>query len=172
MSRLEMLLHHYQFDRIPQESTLFKSTYVATQVVDSQPVSTAIIGLYAHEPHSCSYFHRLDHDEVWHFYDGDPFHLYLGLPDGRTEIIKMGRNVAAGERLQAVVPAGAWQAGELISDGTYALFGCTVAPGFSGQIFTAGRQEELIRQFPHWKTIIRRLCPATVNDGTMPTDFR
>jgi predicted cupin superfamily sugar epimerase len=36
--------------------------------------------------------------------------------------------VAGGERPQAIVPAGAWQAAE--STGDWTLLGCTVAPGF------------------------------------------
>jgi uncharacterized protein len=36
--------------------------------------------------------------------------------------------MAAGDRPQAIVPAGAWQAAESL--GAWTLVGCTVAPGF------------------------------------------
>ena len=43
-------------------------------------------------------------------------------------MVRLGADLAAGERPQAVVPAGAWQAAESLGDWT--LVGCTVAPGF------------------------------------------
>ena len=41
---------------------------------------------------------------------------------------RLGADLAAGERPQAVVPAGAWQ--QAASLGDWTLVGCTVAPGF------------------------------------------
>ena len=41
---------------------------------------------------------------------------------------RMDHDLLAGERPQALVPAGAWQAAESLGDWT--LVGCTVAPGF------------------------------------------
>ena len=45
-----------------------------------------------------------------------------------AETIRLGADLAAGERPQAIVPAGAWQSAESLGDWT--LVGCTVAPGF------------------------------------------
>ena len=41
----------------------------------------------------------------------------------------LGPDLAVGERPQAIVPAGAWQAAESL--GAWTLAGCTVAPGFT-----------------------------------------
>ena len=46
---------------------------------------------------------------------------------------RLGRDLAAGERPQAVVPADAWQAAESLGDWT--LVGATVAPGFQFEGF-------------------------------------
>ena len=46
--------------------------------------------------------------EVWHWYAGAPLALTLATRGGRREI-RLGPDLAAGERPQAVVPAGAWQ---------------------------------------------------------------
>lgn len=75
-----------------------------------------------------SHWHRVrDAAEVWHFYAGDP--LLLKISDGMTvEDIRLGTNLAAGERPQGVVPANAWQSAEPL--GGFTLVGCTVAPGF------------------------------------------
>ena len=48
--------------------------------------------------------------------------------DGRAVSTAIYFLLAAGERPQAVVPAGAWQAAESL--GAWTLVGCTVAPGF------------------------------------------
>ncbi len=42
--------------------------------------------------------------------------------------IRLGTDLLAGERPQAVVPARAWQQAQSLGDWT--LVGCTVAPGF------------------------------------------
>jgi uncharacterized protein len=52
---------------------------------------------------------------------------------GATETLRLGPDLVAGERPQAVVPAYAWQAAETTGDWT--LVGCTVAPGFQFEGF-------------------------------------
>ena len=87
--------------------------------------STAIYFLLARGERS--HWHRIDAVEVWHYYAGDA--LTLRIADGsETRIITLGRDIAAGEAPQAIVPAHAWQAAE--STGEWTLVGCTVAPGF------------------------------------------
>lgn len=87
--------------------------------------STAIYFLLARGERS--HWHRVDAAEIWHHYAGTP--LTLQISDGtHTESLTLGTNIAAGERPQIVVPAGAWQAAE--STGDWTLAGCTVAPGF------------------------------------------
>jgi len=44
-----------------------------------------------------------------------------------------------------VIPGGVWQAGHCMEGGRYSLFGCTLASGFTGDIFTGGTQVELMR---------------------------
>ena len=56
-----------------------------------------------------------------------PLALTIADAAGRREVW-LGADLAAGERPQAVVPAGAWQQAESL--GEWTLVGCTVAPGF------------------------------------------
>lgn len=77
-----------------------------------------------------SHWHRVsDAAELWHFHAGAPLQLDLWR-DGEPEIrhVRLGVDLSAGERPQAVVPAGCWQAAR--STGAWTLVGCTVAPGF------------------------------------------
>jgi len=154
----QAIIDHYQFDRIPVEGTFYKSTYRATQqATDGTPVGTAILAMYAEYPKSVSCFHRLPYDEVWHFYGGDPLQLYLLKEGGEIEVITMGSEPLQGQRVQFVVPANTWQAGEIQSGGRYALFGCTMAPGFMGKDFEAAVLDELLAQYPAHKALLRRL---------------
>ncbi len=74
-----------------------------------------------------SRWHRVDAAEVWHFYAGAPLALSVA-SQGQSSIVRLGTDLAAGERPQAVVPANAWQ--EAASLGAWTLVGCTVAPAF------------------------------------------
>ena len=143
------LVRHYSLTPLPAEWTLFAGTYRSpTSFADGSPHGTAMIGLYCEDPPSHSRFHRLPVDEVWHFYGGDPLRLILLHPDGSSEDVIMGANPLAGERVQYVVPAGSWQAGHLVAGGRYALFGCTLAPGFTGAMYEGGERSTLCARYP------------------------
>ena len=93
----------------------------------SRAYSTAIYFLLAAGERS--QWHRVDAVEVWHHYAGAPLLLEIAMTAaGPIETIRLGPDLAAGQRPQAVVPAGAWQAARSLGDWT--LLGCTVAPGF------------------------------------------
>ena len=91
---------------------------------------------------------KLTIDEMWHFYGGDPLRLILLYPDGSSRDVVLGNDPLKGQHVQFVIPAGVWQAGHCIENGTYSLFGCTLAPGFTGDIFTGGTQAELLKLYP------------------------
>ena len=166
------LIEAYGFEPLPVEGTLFASTYRSSaSLPDATPVGTAMIGMYAHDPLSRSLFHRLPHDEVWHFYGGDPIRLVLLRPDGSVEVVWLGADVLAGQRVQFVVPAGVWQAGELSTAGSYALFGCTMAPGFTGAGFEGGLRSALLRSHPSARADIDRLALPDGDEVTMPEGF-
>ncbi len=149
------LIELFQFDRIPSEGTLYKRTYACQKQFDTGVASgTAMIGLYSRIPESSSKFHRLSRDETWHFYKGDPFKLYLLYQDGSSREVTMGTDILAGQCVQFIVPAGVWQAGSLLPGSEYALFGCTVTPGFTADCFEAAIADELIEKYPNQKDII------------------
>ncbi len=76
-----------------------------------------------------SAWHRVtDASEIWHWYAGAPLALRTS-PDGApASEVRLGPDLPAGERPQAVVEAGHWQSAEPL--GAWSLVGCTVAPGF------------------------------------------
>ena len=168
----QKLVEHLGMSPLPVEATFFVSTYrSAANTAAGGPVGTAMIGLYCDDPPSRSLFHRLEFDEVWHFYAGDPLRLVLMYPDGSSADVVMGSDVLAGQLVQFVIPAGVWQAGELVEGGTWALFGCTMAPGFTGTCFEGGRVDDLLATHPGRDSDIRRLGIPDDHDTSMPTGF-
>jgi predicted cupin superfamily sugar epimerase len=106
----------------------FRETFRdARTVAGGRAASTAIYFLLAAGERS--HWHKVDAPEAWHWHAGAPLVLELAESEkGPVRHIKLGADLAAGERPQAVMPAGAWQAAESLGDWT--LVGCTVAPGF------------------------------------------
>lgn len=121
----------------------------------ARAASTAIYFLL--EGENFSAFHRLRSDEVWHFYDGAPLVIHVIEPEGAVSRILMGRDVDAGQALQAVVKAGCWFASHVADWSSFALVGCTVAPGFDFADFEMGRREELVERYALHTELIERL---------------
>ncbi len=98
-------------------------------------------------------WHRVDADELWHFYEGAALELLVAAVPGtlRREILGPVGDSALPLR---AVPAQAWQAARTLGD--FTLVGCTVAPGFdfAGFRLLADDTEaqrawpELIRAYP------------------------
>ncbi|MBV9267562.1 MAG: cupin domain-containing protein [Acidobacteriaceae bacterium] len=74
--------------------------------------------------------------------------------------MKLGQNPEAGEEFQYVVPGGHWFGSCLEQPDSYALVGCTVAPGFDFADFEMGKRAELIQQFPQHRELIEKLTRA------------
>jgi predicted cupin superfamily sugar epimerase len=143
------LIEHFKMELLPMEGMYHASTYRSTaRTAAGDPVGSAIVGLYAHDPLSYSCFHRLPFDEIWHVYAGDPFRLILLYPDGSSADVIMGSDLLDGQRVQFTVPAGVWQAGHVLEESEFALYGCTMAPGFTEAGFEAGDPAELTRLYP------------------------
>jgi hypothetical protein len=117
--------------------------------------STAIYFLL--EAGDFSAFHRLRSDEVWHFYAGSPLIVHVIEPAGAYSRIDLGSGTDNREVFQCMVRAGCWFGSELVEGGSYALVGCTVAPGFDFEDFEMGKRLELMRAYPEHRRVIERL---------------
>jgi uncharacterized protein len=73
-----------------------------------------------------SHWHRVDADEIWLWHAGGPLILSMGMES--AEDLRLGPDVLGAEMVQAVVPAGWWQAARPL--GEWELVSCTVSPGF------------------------------------------
>ncbi|MCS7057700.1 MAG: cupin domain-containing protein [Meiothermus sp.] len=157
IERLELIRH--------PEGGYYRQTYRAAEELDgtalparyggSRPFSTAIYYLLEHPDFSA--FHRLQSDEVWHFYLGAPLTLWLISPSGELKVFSLGPDPTRGQQFQAVVPAGHWFAASLEEPRSFALVGCTVAPGFDFADLELAERHALIGRFPQHRALIERL---------------
>jgi len=116
-------------------------------------------------PEGFSAMHRVAEDEIWTFHAGDPLESLRLKPDGTGEWVKLGLNLAHGERPQDVVPAQTWQGTRLAPGGRWALVTCVVAPEFRPGDFELGGGEALSAAYPAFAEGIRALTRAVPPAG-------
>jgi len=105
----------------------------------------------------CSSFHRIKSDESWHFYDGSALELLVLSKNGLLNSHLLGRDPDLGERLQITIPRNHWFGARVQQKDSYALLGCTVAPGFHFDDFELADRNKLTQQFPEHNKIIAKL---------------
>ena len=112
----------------------------------SRSIGTAIY--YMITPETFSALHRLPGTEVFHFYCGDPVIMLQLLPDGSSQTITIGNDLAAGDQPQVVVRGGVWQGSRLTPGGKWALMGTTMSPGFDYADYENGEAAPLVAKYP------------------------
>lgn len=114
------------------EGGWYAETWRGRPVPGGRPTASAILFLL--ERDRPSHWHRLDADEVWQFSAGDSLELRVWTGgDGPVEATRLGPGLAAGETVQTIIPAGAWQSARTL--GSWTLVGCVVSPAFQFEGF-------------------------------------
>jgi uncharacterized protein len=163
MQPVDYWIKHLHLQAHP-EGGFYKELYRSKEVIatcglpprfeGTRNFSTAIYFLLRSQDRSV--FHRIKSDELWHFYQGSTLSIYILTPDGLS-IQKLGNQLALGESLQVVVPANCWFGARVEEKETYALCGCTVAPGFDFQDFEMAERAQLLREYPDFEKVIIEL---------------
>ncbi|MGP3925883.1 cupin domain-containing protein [Streptomyces sp. 8N616] len=157
----EELAMMYGLEPLPLEGGLFRETWAGPPQSGGRPAGTAILFLLSAQNDLFSAMHRLPHDEVWHFYLGDPVELLLLERDGASRVEVLGQDVRAGQHIQYVVPGGTWMGARVRPGGSHALLGCTLAPGFLPADYEGGEADELAARYPRHGDLIRALCRSS-----------
>ena len=166
MITVEKLIEKYQLIPHP-EGGYFRETYRSEGVIPHQALPdnfkgdrnycTGIYFLLPQGTKSC--LHRIQSDEMWHFYLGGSMTLVLMHEDYGVQNIILGSDLQAGETVQFVVPAGWWFGGYPNSESVYSFVGCTVAPGFDFADFELATRTNLLSKFPESSELILKLTP-------------
>lgn len=161
----DAVIAHLDLEPLPLEGGFFRVSYRSTACLsDGSPLASAIYFLLT--PEGFSALHQLTSDELWHAYAGDPVeHLTLDPATGHGSRHLLHHGLSPGSQPQLTVRAGHWQGARLVPGGHWALFGCTVSPGWTGACFSLGDRAHLHEQFPAW----RELITALSRPGAAPT---
>ncbi len=159
IDRLRLIPH-------PEEGGFFRETWRADEAISGGGLPARYKGAdrshgtaiyYLLTPQTLSALHRLESNEVFHFYLGDPVEQLMLFPDGHGEVVDYGHDLAAGQQVQGIVPRGVWQGARLKAGGTFALMGCTVAPGFDFADYEHGSRDALVKGWPAHAALIDAL---------------
>jgi predicted cupin superfamily sugar epimerase len=139
--RAEHLIHRLKLEA-HVEGGHYRRIYESTSQVpfasERRPRAAATSIYYLLRDGEFSRWHRIDADEIWHWYEGEPLQMLRYDPrDNQFTMHRLGP-VEHDSAPVFVVPAGCWQAARPL--GTYALVGCTVAPGYEWRGFTTLRE--------------------------------
>jgi uncharacterized protein len=161
---IEEVIKTFNLIPLPEEGGFYNETYrssLRTKTANGERCSSTAI-YYLLSPSDFSALHRVKHDEIFHFYLGDPVNMLMIDKSGKSKTVVLGNDFKAGQTPQVIVPAGIWQ-GCRIKDTKigWSLLGTTVSPGFEFVDFELGKRNELIAAHPHLSNEITALTRLT-----------
>jgi uncharacterized protein len=135
-SRIQEIIDSLGLEPHP-EGGYYKEIYRSEQEVESPALRgtrNAITNIYFMLTQGqVSRFHKVSHDEIWHFLEGDTLEL-IELKRDTLEVNHEVLGAKTGKpHYQHTIKAENWQAARCM--GSYSLVGCTVAPGFDFKDF-------------------------------------
>jgi predicted cupin superfamily sugar epimerase len=159
MITAEQIISLLQLEPHSEEGGYYVETYRSREKIP-EPIlperyrgarSFATVIYYLLTPHTFSVMHKLQTDEIFHFYLGDPVKMLQLGPDDSGRILILGTNLLRGMRPQVIVPAGVWQGSCLLPGGRFALLGTTVSPGFERADYEKGQRDFLVHSYPRFR---------------------
>ena len=144
------------------EGGYYKETYRCKEILAAvnlpdrfdQPHSFSTAIYYLLEAPDFSAFHRIKQDELWHFYQGSALTIHVITNTGKYQKLSLGNDPNQGQAFQQLVKAGDWFAATVDEADSFALVGCTVAPGFEFADFELADRKQLIGLYPTHENVI------------------
>jgi len=143
------------------EGGYFKETYQSEDIVSGLPDryqgqsrSSGTSIYYLLKGNQYSAFHKIQSDEIWHFYEGSPLKIYVIDHNGKLNIHLLGNDINNGGNYQIVIKHNQWFAAQPIEQKGYTLMGCTVSPGFDYTDFQLAKRNELLEKYPEHHSLI------------------
>jgi len=165
MQKAEFWINHLQLAPHP-EGGYYHETYrsassytfnTTTPFNGSRSYATAIY--YLLKSTDRSKLHKIHSDELWFFHAVNPLNIYVFPKKGTPASFTLGLSAKNNEVLQDYVPAESWFGAclETPESESYSLVSCVVAPGFEFRDFTFADRTTLLKTFPTYSEIIKRL---------------
>src|SRR6266700_3483655 len=160
ISKLQLTSHIEggAFREVYRSSLLIPATALPAGFNGDRNICTAIYFMLQQGQYSA--FHKIQSDEIWHFYYGDALVIYEIEKSGILTEHHLGSNFEKEEVFQCVIKAGSWFASMVAPGGEYGLAGCTVSPGFDFADFELAGPDQLVTLYPQHKALILALTKA------------
>lgn len=137
------------------EGGYFREIYRSPRNINNRALVTSIY--YLLDGNDFSSFHKIDADEIWHFYYGSTLTLFI-INERNSRLTRkvLGNNYKKKENFEIVIESHNWLAAQVNNKLSYSLVGCTVIPGFEFDYYELGEKDKLFSLFPEHKKIIEK----------------
>jgi predicted cupin superfamily sugar epimerase len=122
---------------------------------DGRPVGTALYFMVT--PQAPVKLHRIDNDQLYHYYLGDPIEVLLLRENGDSELVIVGPNIVGGHLVQLFIPGGTFHTARITGKRRWFLGGSTEWPGVvvRDRDVELGNADELAAKYPEAAADIR-----------------
>ncbi len=123
-----------------------------------RPLGSALYFLSV--PGAPVHLHRIRNDQLYHYYLGDPFEVFLLHGDGRAERVVVGPDIRAGQRVQLLIPGNTFHTARLIGRARWFLGASTEWPGVIPSDVEIGVVDEIAPRYPAVEADIRAIAAS------------
>jgi len=122
---------------------------------DGRPLGTALYFMVT--PEAPVKLHRIDNDQLYHYYLGDPIEVLLLYENGDSELVVVGSNVVGGEMVQLFIPGKTFHTARITGKKRWFLGASTEWPGVvvRDRDVELGDVEQLAAKYPESAADIR-----------------
>jgi hypothetical protein len=122
---------------------------------DGRPLGTALYFMVT--PEAPVKLHRIDNDQLYHYYLGDPIEVLLLSENGDSELVVVGPNIVGGELIQLFIPGKTFHTARITGKRRWFLGGSTEWPGVvvRDRDVELGNADELAAKYPEAAADIR-----------------
>jgi predicted cupin superfamily sugar epimerase len=101
--------------------------------------------------------HRIDNDQLYHYYLGDPIEVLLLRENGLSELVVVGPNIVGGHLVQLFIPGNTFHTARITGKRRWFLGASTEWPGVvvRDRDVELGNAEELAAKYPDAAADIR-----------------
>ncbi len=170
----EALIRYLNLKPLEVEGGYFSVTYAADEHIQAEALperyanaramASAIYFLETTEQFSA--MHMLASDELYFYHLGDPLEMLFLYPDGSGQIRILGPDLLAGQQLQILAPRHCWHGSRPLpgNECGFSLVSTSMAPGFDVSDLVFCSREELVRDYPKFRSMIEALTRLTAHN--------
>jgi predicted cupin superfamily sugar epimerase len=122
---------------------------------DGRPLGTALYFMVT--PQAPVKLHRIDNDQLYHYYLGDPIEVLLLRENGLSELVVVGPNIVGGHLVQLFIPGNTFHTARITGKRRWFLGASTEWPGVvvRDRDVELGNADELAAKYPDAAADIR-----------------